>query len=492
MRQHQRTNRQAGAAIARCVAAGLAAAALAGCGPRVEFLGTECFYDPDEHRGDAITFVSSFQTSNLTDEQLIYRVRLHNRQAGPLRSVDGRYQDPDGCVAASKSMVVHGTPWTFEDTRVSIPADQIGARRADLPLTAVCLVTNPAGEILASERVRFAVPDHVLADTLTAEDAAPISKTKTKLADSRAPDPFANRLDARRSPSDAAEPRSVRRPAGGVRPRSERATATSRGSESRRGSEHRDSDATQAQDPASGDSDSRVAAADRRARASVPQEESRPSARRESAADTLRSRSRRVAEPRRPTDTHDDDSTRLLRDAKLDTDVSTEAHATSEAPAPSAPTDRPGPDESRETASAGKRTVDRDSDPERSDPRRTQDGWDSALDNVQRAAMDAEASKRRRPASNRDTRGREAGRGALERDSSTQPADGWLQPLQRYTVKRGDTLRSIASKTLGNPARWREIFDLNQEMLNAAGRLTEGMELELPLRAPETQPRAPK
>lgn len=49
---------------------------------------------------------------------------------------------------------------------------------------------------------------------------------------------------------------------------------------------------------------------------------------------------------------------------------------------------------------------------------------------------------------------------------------------RRHRVKKGETLRTIASKYLGSPKRWKEIADLNG--LRAPDRLKVGMWLKLP------------
>lgn len=49
-----------------------------------------------------------------------------------------------------------------------------------------------------------------------------------------------------------------------------------------------------------------------------------------------------------------------------------------------------------------------------------------------------------------------------------------------YTVQAGDTLTKIASKTLGDGARWKEIFDANKKTLKTPEALSVGMELVIP------------
>jgi len=49
-----------------------------------------------------------------------------------------------------------------------------------------------------------------------------------------------------------------------------------------------------------------------------------------------------------------------------------------------------------------------------------------------------------------------------------------------YKVQSGDTLTSIASRTLGSGARWRELLSANDSVLHGSDRLKVGMELTIP------------
>lgn len=53
--------------------------------------------------------------------------------------------------------------------------------------------------------------------------------------------------------------------------------------------------------------------------------------------------------------------------------------------------------------------------------------------------------------------------------------------LVQYTVKSGDTLKSIAKDRLGDEARWRELYDLNRGQVgDDVSRLRKGLKLRLP------------
>ncbi len=58
-----------------------------------------------------------------------------------------------------------------------------------------------------------------------------------------------------------------------------------------------------------------------------------------------------------------------------------------------------------------------------------------------------------------------------------------------YTVQRGDTLSSIAEEQLGDASRWPEIFVLNRHILSDPDEIRPGQELTLPTDHPESPPR---
>jgi nucleoid-associated protein YgaU len=48
-------------------------------------------------------------------------------------------------------------------------------------------------------------------------------------------------------------------------------------------------------------------------------------------------------------------------------------------------------------------------------------------------------------------------------------------------VQRGDTLRSIAARFLGDERRWREIFEANRATISNPDIIRPGMELVIPI-----------
>ena len=59
----------------------------------------------------------------------------------------------------------------------------------------------------------------------------------------------------------------------------------------------------------------------------------------------------------------------------------------------------------------------------------------------------------------------------------TAPA---LGSFDTYTVKRGESLWSIAAKTYGRATHWRRIYDANRDQLKSPDQLHAGMVLKIP------------
>ena len=60
------------------------------------------------------------------------------------------------------------------------------------------------------------------------------------------------------------------------------------------------------------------------------------------------------------------------------------------------------------------------------------------------------------------------------------PADNEAMQSKRYIVREGDTLWNIAAERLGNGSRYKEISNLNANVLKNENDLTIGMQLSLP------------
>lgn len=57
---------------------------------------------------------------------------------------------------------------------------------------------------------------------------------------------------------------------------------------------------------------------------------------------------------------------------------------------------------------------------------------------------------------------------------------GPMETPDRYTVQSGDTLSAISRKVYGDPARWRDIFEANRDVLSSPNALRVGQELDIP------------
>jgi len=125
---------------------GVAACTMGCASRRINVLSARCEDSRQEGRLKALIFVTTFEARDLEGEQLIYQVRLFDRNRNPLRSRDGRYQTRDGVVAATTSMVVHRSGQTFKDVRVSIPVEELAVPPNQIPVLAEMSVRNARGE----------------------------------------------------------------------------------------------------------------------------------------------------------------------------------------------------------------------------------------------------------------------------------------------------------------------------------------------------------
>jgi len=135
------TSIAAAAAIICCVA---------GCASQSRLLHAECARQETDGQLTAVEFVSSFEAVDLAREQVIYQVRLIDKNGQPIRSDDGRYETADGVVAAARTFFVQRSPQQFEALRVSIPADELAATPDLAPVFAEVGIYLPDGEQLAS------------------------------------------------------------------------------------------------------------------------------------------------------------------------------------------------------------------------------------------------------------------------------------------------------------------------------------------------------
>jgi nucleoid-associated protein YgaU len=133
--------------------------ALAGCGPpSARFLRADCIREPSDDGGESIAFISTVRISNVTDDQILYWVKLVNARNEPIPSSDDSYRDAEGGVSAGRTFMVPQPNWEFERLRVAIPIEQLEIRPADVPVSVEFAVCRPDGTVLASEQVPLSRP----------------------------------------------------------------------------------------------------------------------------------------------------------------------------------------------------------------------------------------------------------------------------------------------------------------------------------------------
>ena len=72
--------------------------------------------------------------------------------------------------------------------------------------------------------------------------------------------------------------------------------------------------------------------------------------------------------------------------------------------------------------------------------------------------------------------------GSTTKKKNTRTSTKSTSSSTTYTVKRGDSLSSIAKKKLGKATRWREIYNLNKSKISNPNRISIGQKLKLPKR----------
>ena len=72
--------------------------------------------------------------------------------------------------------------------------------------------------------------------------------------------------------------------------------------------------------------------------------------------------------------------------------------------------------------------------------------------------------------------------GSTTKKKNTRTSTKSTSSSTTYTVKRGDSLSSIAKKKLGKATRWREIYNLNKSKISNPNKINIGLKLKLPKR----------
>lgn len=119
------------------------------------------------------------------------------------------------------------------------------------------------------------------------------------------------------------------------------------------------------------------------------------------------------------------------------------------------------------------------------DPSEDAEDADAETDDVKEEPIIDGAAELGKPTPKEDEEALEAD-DAPESDASEaqeDDAEEEEQELREYTLRRGDSLSSVASRKLGNGARWTEIYELNRDVIgpNPDG-IRDGMVIKLPPR----------
>ena len=64
---------------------------------------------------------------------------------------------------------------------------------------------------------------------------------------------------------------------------------------------------------------------------------------------------------------------------------------------------------------------------------------------------------------------------------ASKPSSSKVLTIEKYTVKKGDTLQKISKKFYGTSKRWQEIYDANRKILKAPDSIFPGQVIEIPL-----------
>lgn len=62
-----------------------------------------------------------------------------------------------------------------------------------------------------------------------------------------------------------------------------------------------------------------------------------------------------------------------------------------------------------------------------------------------------------------------------------EPAKTQALVMKKYTVKKGDTLQAISKKFYGTTKRWKEIYEVNREILKSPNSIYLGQVIEIPV-----------
>ncbi len=76
--------------------------------------------------------------------------------------------------------------------------------------------------------------------------------------------------------------------------------------------------------------------------------------------------------------------------------------------------------------------------------------------------------------------GNTLGVGSVNADGLSAPEPIAVEEDQYYTIESGDTLWGIAAKTMGNGAKYTEIFEANKEVIQDPDKIFPGQKIRIP------------
>ncbi len=94
--------------------------------------GAQAFEDSEGFGG--VAFGAMIDPTSIRGQQFMFKVRLMDERAGPIKSRNGAYEDERGHVAAQKSIMLHQGGVGGERVEVRIPARELELRSSDFPV----------------------------------------------------------------------------------------------------------------------------------------------------------------------------------------------------------------------------------------------------------------------------------------------------------------------------------------------------------------------
>jgi LysM repeat protein len=105
---------------------------------------------------------------------------------------------------------------------------------------------------------------------------------------------------------------------------------------------------------------------------------------------------------------------------------------------------------------------------------------DSVVTRAEATRLRNENLNLRKQLDERSSKSRAAAGKSQSRDTESEKADSKKTGAHSYTVKEGDTLRSISRKFYKTSKRWREILEANEKKIDDPDNLKVGQSLTIP------------